>query len=450
MPSSAFAWGNGPSGGAGFGTHDWIVSAANRFAIGQNASWLDEAEALRASSEPDYINSRQANHNYDRWGHKYGHADQMVSALYSQAVVQFRQGDRTGASRTVGLLSHYFADACDPLHTDDKSGESKVHGKFERAVDKTLKSRGAVSYWARYDGYQHVTHADALTVSAAKHAHGSYSKLLKNYAKKGYNKTSVGYARDAVGHAANGLADIIVSIQQDAVEVSSSPIVRAHQGVAAGEQFNYLFHTNQIQRFDKSWVATGTNDDPLAGLPGFTQPHLGDGCYHDGKLYLIAENWPDVTNQYLLIFDAVTLERLEAKPTGREDEVASICIGPREGGGDALWIASFLDSSRLFRYDLDTLEYSGDMTITPEIDYGIQGLTFGDGRFYVATSPNSGAGKLYSVSTTGTARQVYTHIEPGFHEGLEYEDGKVLWLIDHSLARVRYLQFPSFLLDPAE
>lgn len=446
-PSTALAWGNGPQGGAGFGTHDWIVANANRFAVSQGTRWLDVDVAVRASGEPDTIPGDQYYHAYDRWGKRYGNAPVKVATLYTQAVALYRKGDRAGASRAVGLLSHYYADVCDPLHTDDSKFESRMHGPFERAVDRSLPSAGSHMSWARYDGYQRVTNASAATVSVAKTTHKSYASLVKEYRRHGYSKSSLALANKSLGRAANGIADIIMSIQQDAIEVTASPNVSAHQGIAVSEDFYYVIHTDRITRYNRSWVATGTNSAPFDGLDGFNQPHLGDGCYHDGKLYIVAENYPNVSNQQILVFDAKTLARLDAIPTEPTHEVASICVAPDKDGKDAFWVASYLDSTRLFEYDIDHCRYVGETTLSPAPVPGIQGIEYHDGTMYIATGASRNVGFLYSASVEGSTALLYTRRSPGAHEGLAYDGNALLWLVDSEPggSRVRSLRFPSFL-----
>jgi hypothetical protein len=446
-PATALAWGNGPNAGAGFGTHDWILTTANRFAVSQGTTWLDVDVATRASGEPDLISGDQRYHAYDRWGKHYGFAPTRVAALYSQAVTLYRNGDRAGASRAVGLLSHYYADVCEPLHTDDSKPETRMHGPFERVVDKMLRSPSSCRSWASYDGYGRASNPSAFTVSAAKYAHASYSNLVKTYKRHGFNKAVRAIARRSVNHAANGVADVIMSVQQDAIEATNSPNVSAHQGVAVGEDFYYIFHTDRITRYDRSWVATGTNDVPFEGLDGFTEPHLGDGCYHNGKLYVVAENWPAVTNQQILVFDANTLQRLAAIPTGKTHEVASICVAPNKDGTDVFWIASYLDSTHLFQYDIDDCRYVGETTLSPAPLRGIQGIDYHDGQMYIACGASENVGFLYSASVEGSTTLLYTRRSPGAHEGLASDGNTLLWLVDQGAtgSRVWYLRLPGFL-----
>lgn len=447
-PSSALAWGNGPQGGTGFGTHDWVLVAGNRLAVSQGTTWLESDVATKAASTPDSLSGDQPYHSYDRWGRRYGYANSRVTVLYRQAVAAFRASNRTEASRLVGLMSHYYADVSCPLQTDNASAENRMRSRFQLAVDYTLRTPESRSWWITYDGYQHVSDPSAFTIRAAKTSHRYYSKLVKNYNRRGFNNTSKSIARYSLVRAVNGIADLIMSVQQDAVEVGASPDVWAHQGVACSESSYYVFHTGWMAAYDRSWRLTRVNTNPLLGLTGFTQPHLGDGCYHDGYVYVVAENWPAVTNQYILVFDATTLQRVAAIPTGKTHEVASVCVAPGSGGGDALWVASYLDSSRLFEYDIDSGAYVGSKALSPSPRAGIQGVTYStDGSFYLSVGRGVGTGSLYRASLEGTSALLYTRQGSGHHEGVEADGDRLLWLIDWGVSgsKIHYVRFPDFL-----
>jgi hypothetical protein len=269
---------------------------------------------------------------------------------------------------------------------------------------------------------------------------------VNNYVHHGFNAASVTIARQSANRAANGIADIVMSIQQDAVETTTSPNVSAHQGVAASPDFYYVFHTTAITRYDRSWNATGGNDDPLGSIPGLTQPHLGDGCYADGKLYVVAENYPEVSNQLILVFDAITLERLAVIPTGQSHEVSSIAVVPGEGDHGVLYVASYLDSSHLFRYDVGDGSYLGQLDLSPVPRTGIQGIAYDGSQLYVAVGKTYGFGYIYAVAADGSTKLVYTRVSAGSHEGIEFDGGRLLWLIDRSTSgsRVRSLALPAF------
>jgi len=360
--------------------------------------------------------------------------------------VDYRNGDRAGASRAVGLLAHYYADVCDPLHTDDSPAEPRMARRFERSVDWLL-ANPANANWAHYDGYQRITQPSAATISAAGTAHRSYRSLVSEYTSEGFDPKVRSIAKASTNRAANGVADLIMSIQQAAIEVSSSPNVAAHQGVASGAGYYYVFHTTRITRYDGSWNATGTAEHPAGWWNGFLQPHLGDGCYYDGKLYVAAENWPYIANQQIMVFDATTLRFVTRFWTHQHHEVSSVTVADLGDGVPVLVVSSYLDSSRLFKYRLADGAYLGSLALQPVPHSGIQTVAFRDNMLYLGAGNQAGTGYLYAATTSGQTRLLYTRKGPGDHEGIDFDGQRLLWLVDRGAlgSHVLSLQLPAFL-----
>lgn len=447
FPSAAFAWRTGPNGGAGFGTHEWIVTQAARMAAEQGSTWVNVSVASAAADEPDKNPRDRYYHYYDRWGRaQYGNAPTRISSLYASAVTAYRSGDTTAASRYVGLLSHYYTDVCDPLHTDGSPGSTRLKRTFESRVDALVPNASAHAWWARFDGYQHVTSAKSSGISAAKTAHLTYSLLNRRLKSRGFSPSVASMSRVYLNRASNGVADMIMSIEQDAVSRSISPNLSAHQGVASNGSEFWVIHTTWIARFSPSWQPITRTDTPTAGL-GLARPHLGDGAYCDGKLYVPAENWPDPSHPYLLVFDAATLSReatvsLTATDpvSGADltpDEVAGVTIAPDEGANGVIYVASFINSSRLMRFDLKTFARLPDLRLSPTPRTGIQGITTMGGVLYAAVGPGGGLpGYLYQVAADGSTRPIFIERTKGVHEGIEADGkGDILWLVDDSGVR---------------
>ncbi len=434
VPATALAWQNGKSrSGNGFGTHDWIVLEASSYAAAHGVSWLDTNTALNASDDPDTHVRDQRYHTYDRWGKRSGYADRKVRAWYQQAVASLRAGDTRTASYAVGMMSHYYADACDPLHTDDVAAEKRMHDRYEKAVDARLARPRWNAAWVHYDGYRHVTDPAAATVSAARSSHGSYSKLVNEYNKRRFSSTTSKITQASLSRAVNGLSDLIVSIQEDAAYGGVGPDTAAHQGVATDGSYYYVIHTDWIEKYDLSWRSVDATFSPMYEIEGLTdsfQKHLGSGTCYDGKLYVVAENYPAVTDQHILTFDTSTMERVASVATSQTHEVAAIAAVPDEGANGVLYVASYYDSSRLFRYDLKTQEYLGDLPLFPVPATGFQALAYHNGRFYLGKGNSSGLGLVYVADRAGNTKLVYTSTLPGWHEGFAFLGEKLVWLID--------------------
>ena len=145
----ALGWANGSDGGDGYGTHDWVIHEANRLSVLQGCEWANMALAQPASDDPDTVFSDVIHHVYDVWGPStYGDAPARIGLLYQEAVRKLRAGDAAGASRSVGLLSHYYADICNPLHTDQAPEEDAIHASYEDDVEALTDTVGENRAWA--------------------------------------------------------------------------------------------------------------------------------------------------------------------------------------------------------------------------------------------------------------------------------------------------------------
>jgi hypothetical protein len=146
------------------------------------------------------------------------------------------------------------------------------------------------------------------------------------------------------------------------------------------------------------------------------------------------------------VFDAVTLERIQVIPTGQAHEVAGVAAVPTEGEHGVLYVASFYDSSRLFKYDLEDGSYLGELALSPMPRTGIQGIAYDGSRLYAAVGRTYGFGYIYSIASDGTTELEYARVSAGTHEGIAFDGPQLLWLIDRGVSgsRVRYLSLPAF------
>lgn len=218
----AFGWSNGPSYGAGFGTHDWVMYKAIEIAGSRDATWVNIEIALAATDDPDMVLRDTYYHVYDVWGSPYGNSPAKVAECYAGAVASLKAGDWATASHLVGLLSHYYSDTCNPLHTDQTPEEDSMHSSYESAVDDTTTSTGSLPGWVVDDGHSHVTDVAAQTRNAAAFAHGNYSALVSGYRAGGLGGVQ-SITRTHLNQAANDIGDIIKSIQEDAFPFVAAP-----------------------------------------------------------------------------------------------------------------------------------------------------------------------------------------------------------------------------------
>lgn len=213
LPAAAHAWSNG---GDGFGTHDWVLFEANRLAEKRGYHWLRLRAALRATDDPDTKLHDVYHHVYDVWGDTYGDAPDRVQQLFDKAVRQLKAGKRRGASITFGLLSHYYADICNPTHTDQIAAEKRMHARHEAATNTRTDERGEHRAWVRFNGIQVRAGARGPAKRAATYVHQYYRKLVRRYNADGWCTTTKAITKKGLNRAVNDLADLIVSVRKAA------------------------------------------------------------------------------------------------------------------------------------------------------------------------------------------------------------------------------------------
>lgn len=215
-----------------------------------------------------------------------------------------------------------------------------------------------------------------------------------------------------------------------------SPDTGCHQGYATDGTSHFLFDTHRILKRadDATWRITGVNDTPFAGLSGFD--HIGDGDYFEGNLYAPVEQYTSCTsdsNPAIFLFDASTLVRTRVVDLPVAQEVSGVAVLP---DSRELWVSSYCDGSQLWVYDVDTFALKRTIPLHPAL-HDVQGLAHHEGMFYVAQND----GTIMQVTLDGHARQVFRTPTPGAHEGVDYSQKELRWLIDEGLGKqkVHYL-----------
>ena len=228
------AWSNGPDKGNGFGTHDWILVEAADFASSQGAGWLDLNVALPQTENPDTVFQDFRLQAYPRLaGRSEGGAPQKVELYYAKALSALKAGDTAAASRWVGIMSHYFADVCSPLATAESTAEERMRSQYEAAVEDRTDALDKNDSWVRFDGVKPVSSPSALTVKVATQAREDYSRLVSTFNRSGFDPTVQAITIRALGRAANGLADLLVDLRNDA-HLSSLPRYTTLDGASFG------------------------------------------------------------------------------------------------------------------------------------------------------------------------------------------------------------------------
>jgi len=209
---------------------------------------------------------------------------------------------------------------------------------------------------------------------------------------------------------------------------SQSPDTGCHQGYATDGTSHFLFDTHRILKRadDATWHITGVNDTPFNGLPGYD--HIGDGDYFEGSLYAPVEHYTSCTddsNPAIFLFDAATLTRTRIVDLPVAQEVSGVAVLP---ASRELWVSSYCDGTRLWVYDIDTFQLKRTVTLGQALS-NVQGLAYRAPFFYVAQND----GKLYQITQDGKTFLAFQTTSPGAHEGLDYSQPELRWLIDEGL-----------------
>jgi len=214
LPAGALAWSNGPSGANGFGTHDWVLKEADRLAAKKSAGWVRLSIALPKTDDPDTVFHDTYYHVYDVWGSKYGNAPKKIALYYGKALRARKAGKWKLASKYVGLMAHYYADICNPMHTDQSDAERAIHSAYESAAQDYTDAPGENRAWVRFNGYKATTNVVRRAKATARASHKQYSALVDRYSADGMSPAVVAITAKSMNRAANGLADLIISIKR--------------------------------------------------------------------------------------------------------------------------------------------------------------------------------------------------------------------------------------------
>ena len=205
IPTPALAWANGPNGCNSFGAHDWVLREALNVV---SASWVRPRVALRATDDPDCKDgidhaSSPWWHVYDLWGETYGDAPEATTVWARRVERRLAEGNHRGASRALGIMSHFVADVANPMHTDQRPREERIHSSYEDAVDRRLDR-----YSFGYDGPS-TSRPGRRTVLVAEAAHEHYFRLVRAYDRNGYSRRVHRITKRQLNRAANAVADLI-------------------------------------------------------------------------------------------------------------------------------------------------------------------------------------------------------------------------------------------------
>jgi hypothetical protein len=108
-----------------------------------------------------------------------------------------------------------------------------MRSQYEAAVEDRTDALDKNDSWVRFDGVKPVSSPSGLTVKVATQAREDYSKLVSTFNRNGFDPTVQAITIRALGRAANGLADLLVDLRNDA-HLSSLPKYTTLDGAAFG------------------------------------------------------------------------------------------------------------------------------------------------------------------------------------------------------------------------
>lgn len=263
-------WANGPSGGNGYGTHDWILDQALRYlaAEGVSTSWVDREIALLATDDPDKIEvaqdpDRDIEHVYTGGGRR-GGAIHRITEHYAAMLREYGSGDFDGASYQLGMLAHFYGDILVPYHTSrDAIGQTTKHHAYELLVDDSHRTPTSGSGWSIVGtswALKDVTNIRTTALAAAAYSRVRYTDLAANFDANDTTLSPVAntITREVLRRASGDLADIIQSVPKgigNPPAVGSLTVTLRWRGVKTNEA---------SQRLDGK--ALDVNGKPIEGL----------------------------------------------------------------------------------------------------------------------------------------------------------------------------------------
>jgi hypothetical protein len=265
---AASAWQNGRAtrGLGGQTVQQWILRQAVAEADGAGVGWVDLDAALNTVALPDTRVHDFWYHGYDRWGKsRSGDAPRRTAEYFGVMRDALQAGDTETASRLLGLLTHYYTDASDPLHTDQCKGERRVHRwfelhvmglldrspRFQQRVDQRLDSLalGAGDGTGR-DEYLAGVGDDvtAYTMASADTAHRHYHALVRGLHRRHFDRVA-GIAMSTLARSVRGVGDLIeaaaasdVSTYAAPTVTSGNPPLLSRSRVVSASSEDVLFH----------------------------------------------------------------------------------------------------------------------------------------------------------------------------------------------------------------
>jgi uncharacterized protein (TIGR02217 family) len=221
-------------------------------------------------------------------------------------------------------------------------------------------------------------------------------------------------------------------------KIETSPDLNVHQGVCFGDSHYFVVDDNRIKKYNASWSLVTENTDPIgdSGISGVD--HCGDPAYHDGKIYVPIELYPNspFDNQHIGVFSASNLSFIQSFDISAQGhEVSSITRCDEDG---LLYITDFEDGSTVHKYTTSGV-YQGGVTLVAALGvtdftaFQWQGITWWRGAFWLSSDNFD---ETFRMTRDGTVYQsgLFGQATSGNYEGIGAAGDTLAQLVDGGTA----------------
>ena len=294
LSPAAQAWQNGSAARSVGGptVQQWILTQAVSEAVKSGTGWVDLNAALPTVALPDTVVHDLRYHEYVPWkgGHK-GAAPERAAVYFALVRDSLQAGDTTTASRLLGMLTFYYTDAVDPLHTSVSRADRRMQRSFELRVMASLNRSGPFANGVRAtlartfaaNGIADPATAAsvgqdvaAFTASSSARAHRDCHRLVRAYLRHGFSRVARRIAASTLERSVQGVATLIEAAAQPAPATTSSaptsPADLSSGCFASASSQHILFHASRFADDADSrsaWISA------VRGYPQWWQIDLG-------------------------------------------------------------------------------------------------------------------------------------------------------------------------------
>lgn len=277
----------------------------------------------------------------------------------------------------------------------------------------------------------------SATLPAVDAANGSRAVYASRYLASYSTVDATGNIADST---ANNKTGTTITAPWGESAVSGAEPNSAAQGVVFDGTNYFAIGTNWIRkRATFTGEAIATNLTPFASVDG-TVNHLGAGDVDGDYLYLPVELFTapsTFSNQFIVRYAKSNLAYVDKFDVSAQSaEISGLCIVPTHGTTGIVYVVSYLDGSKIWKYDLSDMSYIGAITLSATLGHP-QGITWSpdDNAFYVSLN---GAGTIVNqiaqVALNGTVSDKYISGKTSSGgvneaESVQYYDGNLLWYI---------------------